>query len=105
MVVRAGPYRSTTAAAAMASRSRRTSSNGPTGAGRSSHTAPISSSSRVTGTLVDAGAEGADASPPSGETRIVRPVPWRRIPATHSARPAEARASAGRSTRRHISVS
>ena len=42
---------------------------------------------------------------PSGATRISRPVPWSRIPATHSARPAEARASAGRSTRRRISVS
>ncbi|MFC7584716.1 hypothetical protein ACFQYP_13975 [Nonomuraea antimicrobica] len=105
MVVRAGPYRSTTAAAARASRSSTISSSGPGGPGRSSHTEPISSSSSVIGIVVDAGDGGADASRPSGENRITRPVPCRRIPVTHSARPAEARASAGRSTRRRISVS
>jgi hypothetical protein len=36
---------------------------------------------------------------------MTRPVPCSRIPTTHSARPAEVRASAGRSTRRRISVS
>ncbi|MFP3987160.1 hypothetical protein U9R90_06580 [Streptomyces sp. E11-3] len=87
---------------------------------------PICSSSRVIGVVLDAvggGADaigggtyavggeadavggGVDASLPSGETRIARPVPCSRIPATHSAKPAEARASAGRSTRRRISVS
>ena len=58
MVVRAGPYLSTTAAAAMASRSSSTSSSGPGGPGRSSHTVPISSSSRVIGAALDAGTRG-----------------------------------------------
>jgi hypothetical protein len=105
MVVRAGPYRSRTAAAAMASRSNSRSSSGPGGPGRSSHTVPISSSSRVIGAVVEGGAGGAGAGRPSGELRMVRPVPCSRIPATHSARAAEARASAGWSTRRRIRVS
>jgi hypothetical protein len=105
MVVWAGPYLSTTAAAAMASRSSSSWSSGPDGPGRSSHTVPISSSSRVIGVGVDAGSGEADACLPSGDMRITRPVPCSRIPATHSARPAEARASAGTSTRRRISVS
>ncbi|MEU3963739.1 hypothetical protein AB0F42_28715 [Streptomyces buecherae] len=105
MVVRAGPYRSTTAAAAMASRSRATSSSGFGGPGRSSHTVPISSSSRPIGVWLDVGAGGLGAGWPSGASRIARPVLCSRTPATHSASPADARASAGRSTRRRISVS
>jgi hypothetical protein len=57
------------------------------------------------GAVVEGVSGGTDASLPSGETRIARPVLPSRIPATHSARPAEARASAGRSTCRRISVS
>jgi len=74
-------------------------------AGAFQPTVPISSWSRAIGTVVNAGDGGAGAGRPSGPTRMVRPVPWSRIPATHSARPAEARASAGRSTRRRIGVS
>lgn len=44
---------------------------------------PISSSSSVIGTVVDAGCGVADASLPTGETRIARPVPPSRIPTTH----------------------
>ncbi|MFJ2598339.1 hypothetical protein [Streptomyces erythrochromogenes] len=107
MVVRAGPYRSTTAATAMAGRSSSTSSSGLGGPGRSSRTVPISSSSRVMGAAVDAEADGAgaDVSAPSGEARTTRPVPCSRTPATHSAGPAEDLAGAARSTRRRIGVS
>ena len=80
MVVRAGPYRSTTAAAAMASRSSSSSSSRPGEPGRSSHTVPISSSSRVIGAVVDAGAGGADVSRAVGRDadrppRAVEPDP------------------------------
>ncbi|XKK38777.1 hypothetical protein HFP72_30700 [Nocardiopsis sp. ARC36] len=105
MVVVAGPYRSMTAAAERASRSSTNSSSGAGVPVRSSHTAPTSSSSSRIGPSVDAGPGGTGACVPSGVTRIVRPVPWSRIPTTHSASPAEARASAGRSTRRRIRVS
>ncbi|WP_246292647.1 hypothetical protein [Lentzea indica] len=47
----------------------------------------------------------AVASVPPGDMRITLPVLCRRMPVTHSARPADARARAGRSTRRRISVS
>jgi hypothetical protein len=105
IVVWAGPYLSTTAATAIARRSTSSWSSAPTGPGRSSHTVPIFSSSRVTAAVVDTGCSGPVASPPSGDMRRARSVACSRIPATHSARPAEARASAGRSTRRRISVS
>ncbi|WP_262391607.1 hypothetical protein [Nocardiopsis sp. CNR-923] len=65
----------------------------------------MSSSSRVTADVEDAEDGGGDTRPPSGEKRNSCPVPCNRIPATHSAKPAEARASADRSARLRISVS
>jgi hypothetical protein len=48
---------------------------------------------------------GSGAGVPPGDMRITLPVLCSRMPATHSARPADALARAGRSTRRRISVS
>ncbi len=105
MVVRAGPYRSNTADAAMANRSSSSWSSAAGEPGRSNQTVPISSSSSVTGVAEGVGQAAPVASWPSAATRMVRPVPWMRIPATHPASPADARTSAGRSTRRRIRVS
>ncbi|ANZ39015.1 hypothetical protein BBK82_26030 [Lentzea guizhouensis] len=78
---------------------------GGAAAGRSSHTWPISSPSSVIAATDDHGPAGSGARVPPGDIRTTFPVLCNRMPATHSASPADARASAGRSTRRRIRVS